>query len=98
MITMPAKIHRVSLSSMSFRSRDTITIDVVRLSSTAEKKNVNRLRIHINFTLLEVLMRSVMTLNPSCASTNSTMVMAPNRKKRMELMSSMWCNNRCSKK
>ena len=83
---------------MSFRSRDTITIEVVRLSRTAEKKNVKRLRIQISFTLLDVLMRSVMTLNPSCASTNSTMVMAPSRKKRMELMSSMWCNNRCSKK
>ena len=38
MTTMPAKSHRVCLSSISLRSKETITIDVVKLSSNAEKK------------------------------------------------------------
>ena len=40
MTTIPAKSQRVWRSSMSLRNNDTITIDVVRLSSKAEKKKV----------------------------------------------------------
>ena len=70
--TIPANNHLVSLSEISFLRSEIITIDVVRLSSTAEKKNVRMQIIHINFTLLFVLILSVITRNPSCASTNCT--------------------------
>ena len=74
---------------MSLRKRDTITIDVVKLSSNAEKKNVNTQTIQSILTLFLVWMRSVITRNPSCASINSTMVIAPIKKNRMLLISSM---------
>ena len=98
MTTTPAKTHRVSLSSTNFLNSETMTMEVVRLSKTAEKKNVRMLKIQINRTLLSVLIRSVITEKPSCASTSSTMVMAPNKKKRIDEMSSMWWRRRCSKK
>ena len=95
--TIPANSQRVCRSSISLRSSDTITIDVVKLSNKAEKKNVRTHTIQSIFTLLRVWIRSVMTRNPSWASTSSTMVIAPIKKKRMELISSMWCSKRCSK-
>ena len=65
MMTTPAKSHRVSLSSINFRSNETITIEVVKLSNTAEKKNVKTLKIQISRTFLVVLILSVMTEKPS---------------------------------
>ena len=90
MITMPANIHRVGLSSTSFFNSEIITMDVVKLSKMAEKKKVNQQMIHIKVTILLVLIRLVMTENPSCASTTSTMVIAPKRKKRMLEISLKW--------
>ena len=98
MMTAPAKSQRVGLSAMSFRSREIITMEVVRLSSAAEKKKVRVAMIHSRRPFFRVLIRSVMTANPLWASTNSTMVMAPRRKKRMLEISSMWWSRRCSKK
>ena len=46
MTTMPAKSQRVRRSSMSLRNSDTMTMDVVKLSSRAEKKNVKTHTIH----------------------------------------------------
>ena len=46
-IKTPAKSHNVSLSLISFGSNAAITIAVVRLSRTAEKKNVIILKIQI---------------------------------------------------
>ena len=89
MITIPAYSQRVSLSAMSFLKRETMTIDVVRLSKTAEKKKVSSAKIHIKMTLLLVLIRSVMTEKPSWASTNSTMVIAPKRKNKIDEISSI---------
>ena len=37
---MPAKSHLVCLSSINLRNRDTMTMEVVKLSNNAEKKNV----------------------------------------------------------
>ena len=42
-ITIPAKNFRWSASEMIFRSKETITIAVVRLSRTAERKKANNL-------------------------------------------------------
>ena len=95
--TMPAKSHLVCLSSINLRNKDTMTMEVVKLSNNAEKKNVKTQTIQSILTLLRVVIRSVMTLNPSCASTNSTMVIAPIKKNRIDAISSMWCSKRCSK-
>ncbi len=54
---------------------------VVRLSSMALRKNVTSPTSHINVDNLVVLMRVVMTSKPLCASTTSTIVIAPIRKK-----------------
>ena len=95
-ITIPAKIHLVSLSLISFLNKEIITIDVVRLSSTAEKKKVIMQIIQSSLTLLLVFILSVITLNPSLASTSSTIVMAPKRKNRILEISSMWWKSLCS--
>ena len=60
---------------------DTMTMVVVRLSKIALRKKVVKPTIHIRVERSVVLMREVMTSNPSCASTTSTIVMAPIRKK-----------------
>src|SRR6478735_3351069 len=80
---IPAKNKRMSLLGISFRTSESITIVVVRLSSTDDKKNVTQQMIHNNVLGFLVLIRSVMKRNPWCASTNSTMVMAPIRKNRI---------------
>ena len=54
MTTMPAKSQRVCRSSMSLRNSDTMTMDVVKLSSRAEKKKVKTHTIHSIFTLFRV--------------------------------------------
>ena len=60
---------------------ETMTMVVVRLSRIELRKKVTKPTIHINDESLVVLMREVMARKPSCASTTSTMVMAPIRKK-----------------
>ena len=62
-------------------------MEVVRLSNAAEKKKLRIQMIHISFTLFVVLILSVITENPSCASTSSTMVMAPIKKNRIDEIS-----------
>lgn len=64
-ISTPANIHKSCLFEISFLSNADITIAVVRLSSAADKKKVKMLNIQINFTLLVVLILSVITENPS---------------------------------
>ena len=54
---------------------------VVRLSRTALRKNVTIPTSHMSAGSRVVLIRDVMISNPLCASTTSTMVMAPIRKK-----------------
>jgi hypothetical protein len=49
---------------------------VVRLSSTALRKNVTKPTSHNSVVILVVIL-SVMTLKPSCASTTSTIVVLP---------------------
>ncbi len=77
---IPAKNHLSSLSSISFRSRATITMVVVRLSKTADIKNVTILIIHSSLLLSLVVILSVIIRKPLCLSIISTMVMAPNKK------------------
>ncbi len=83
---MPAKVNFNSLSWINLRMSDIITIDVVRLSNTAERKNVTQHIIHSSELTFFVLMRSVINRKPWCASTNSTIVMAPIRKNRIWAM------------
>ncbi len=46
--TIPAKNQRVSLSAMSLRNKLTMTMAVVRLSSTEDRKKVMKETIHSN--------------------------------------------------
>src|SRR5688572_4809689 len=48
MTIMPAKNKRMFLFGTSFRTRETMTIDVVRLSRMAERKKVTPQIIHNN--------------------------------------------------
>ena len=73
-----------------------MTIAVVRLSSTDDRKKVIKLTAHSKTTGLLVFKRLVITLKPSCASTTSTMVMAPNKKNRMPAISLTCSNNKGS--
>ena len=68
-------------------------MDVVRLSSRAEKKNDTKPRIQNNFTLLVVFILSVTTLNPPWMSIISTIVIAPIKKKRILDISDKISNN-----
>ena len=77
---MPAKNKRSSRLSSSFFISETITIAVVRLSKMALRKKVTKPTSHIKLDKRVVRMRSVMTAKPLCASTTSTMVIAPMRK------------------
>ncbi len=81
--TMPAKNKRIFLLGTSFRSRETITIEVVRLSNNADRKNVTQQTTHIRVFGFLVVIRSVINRNPWNASTSSTMVIAPKRKNKM---------------
>ena len=84
---MPANIQSSSLSFISFVSKADITIAVVRLSKTAEKKKVIVHKIHIKATFLLVVILSVIIENPSWASINSTIVIAPKRKNKISAIS-----------
>ena len=83
MMIIPAKIHLSFCPVTSLRTMETITIAVVRLSMNAERKNAMILRIQRSFRFLRTLILSVITSNPSCASINSTIVIAPSRKNSM---------------
>ena len=87
MTTIPAKNQRSRWSPISLRNSEIITMVVVRLSSTAERKKVMKPISHSSVTRLWVRMRSVITLKPSWASISSTMVMAPSRKNRISAIS-----------
>src|SRR5687768_18225719 len=56
---IPAKNRRVSLLGMSFRISETITMEVVRLSNTDDKKNVTQHMIHKRDFAFFVVIRSV---------------------------------------
>ena len=58
-ITKPNKSHLVFLSSMSLFNIDIITMVLVKLSSTADKKKVMTEISQINFVLWLVFIRSV---------------------------------------
>ena len=61
---MPAKNNRISLLGINLRISDTITMDVVRLSSTDERKKVTQHIIHKSDFALSVLIRSVIKRKP----------------------------------
>jgi hypothetical protein len=61
---IPPKNKRMSLFGTSFRISDTITMEVVRLSSNADKKKVTQQTTHSKVFGFFVLMRSVIILNP----------------------------------
>mmetsp|Transcript_13421 Transcript_13421/g.45372 ORF Transcript_13421/g.45372 Transcript_13421/m.45372 type:complete len:397 (+) Transcript_13421:81-1271(+) len=93
--TMEPKSLRSSGSGKSLRRSETMTMVVVRLSRMPDMTKEMPLRTHSRERLLLVVMRSVTTLKPSCASTTSTMDMAPSRKKitsdTSETLSESWC-------
>ena len=64
-----------------------ITIEVVKLSRTAEKKKEITHKIHINGTFLLVVILSVIIEKPWWLSTNSTIVIAAKRKNKISPMS-----------
>ena len=74
-----------------FCTKVTITIDVVRLSSIADKKKVIKQIIHNSFRLLVVVILWVTILKPLWVAISSTMVMAPSRKKIISAMLPKWC-------
>ena len=81
--TIPIKNILVCLSLINFLNKETITMVVVRLSRTAERKNVTMLIIQSNLRLSFVVILLVMTSKPSWASISSTIVIAPNRKNKI---------------
>ena len=83
MITIAPKLIRSSGSVVSRRSSDIMTIDVVRLSRTAERKNVRTVTVTRRRRRLVVRTSDVTRSKPSWASINSTIVIAPRRKKRI---------------
>mmetsp|Transcript_2130 Transcript_2130/g.7577 ORF Transcript_2130/g.7577 Transcript_2130/m.7577 type:complete len:399 (-) Transcript_2130:514-1710(-) len=92
--TAPSSLRR-SGSLTSLRSRETITMVDVRLSSTADKQKVRMPTNHTRVVMSSVSMASVMILKPWWASTTSTMVIAPKRKKMMPETSDT-CSASCS--
>ena len=78
---------RVCLDTTSFLSTMTITMDVVRLSSVADKKKVTIITLHSRACLLRVANFCLTKLKPPLLSTTSTMVIAPSRKKSISLVS-----------
>ena len=57
-----------------------MTIVVVKLSSTALRKNVTKPTSHIKVACFFVRISEVITSKPLCASITSTIVIAPIRK------------------
>lgn len=87
---------RSFLSEISFWHNDVITIAVVRLSSIADRKKVNKLTSTSSFGFDFVFITFVIILKPLCVSTTSTIVIAPNKKKSMEEISPRLCSNNLS--
>ncbi len=81
MTMMPAKNRRSAWCESSLRISETMTMVVVRLSSSALRKKVTKPTSHIRVDSCCVLIRLVITSKPLCASITSTMVIAPIRKK-----------------
>ena len=92
---IPAKNNLICLFGTSFLMRDTITMEVVRLSSMADNIKVTPQIIHSSFFGFLVLIRSVTTRKPWKASTSSTIVIAPNKKNKMAEISPR-CSASCS--
>mmetsp|Transcript_16028 Transcript_16028/g.35511 ORF Transcript_16028/g.35511 Transcript_16028/m.35511 type:complete len:201 (-) Transcript_16028:949-1551(-) len=90
MTIMAPKSFLSSTSGRSFFTSETITMVVVRLSRMPERKKDSRATIRIRPRLLSALMTSVMTLKPLCASTISTIVMAPRMKYTTSLTSEIF--------
>ena len=86
-ITILAKNQRSWRSPMSLRSSATITMEVVRLSKTADMKKARMEMTHSSFTLLVVEILSVIMRKPPSVSMSSTIVIAPIRKKRISAIS-----------
>ncbi len=80
MTMMPAKNSRSAWFASSLRISEIMTMVVVRLSSSALRKKVTKPTSHIRVESCCVLIRLVITSKPLCASTTSTMVIAPIRK------------------
>ena len=80
MITIEAYQMRSRWSLTSLRSIIIITMEVVRLSSTAERISVMKPIFHSSAPLLLDFSTLRTKLNPPYWSTTSTMVMAPMRK------------------
>src|SRR6185437_11338032 len=87
MITMPANHNLSSFPLNNFEHNEVITIAVVKLSRSADRKKVRKAIINKSFGLLVVVILDVRILKPPCESINSTMVIAPIRKNRIEDMS-----------
>ena len=64
MTIIPAKNNLICLLGISFRIKEIITIVVVRLSNTAERKKVTQQTIHKSFFGFLVLILSVINLKP----------------------------------
>ena len=90
MMTSEAYMMRSLWSLTSLRSIMIMTIDVVRLSSMAERKKVMNAMRHSNTFLLLVWRVSLTKLNPPFWSTSSTIVMAPMRKNSVVAVLPRW--------
>ena len=86
-ITIEAKMSLSFGSCISLRSTMIITIEVVRLSRMAERKNVINATRHSSLRFERVFIVSRTKLKPPLASTISTMVMAPMRKNSVSAVS-----------
>jgi len=81
MTIMPASISRSRCSPTRRRTRDTMTMATVMLASTADSAKVTAVMSTVSVASDRVFRREVITANPSCASTTSTTVITPIRKK-----------------
>ena len=69
-----------------------MTMEVVRLSRMADRKNVMNAMRHMSLRLERVFIVSRTKLKPPLESTISTMVMAPIRKNSVPAASPKWCS------
>src|SRR5688572_8891520 len=65
---IPTKNRRISLFGINFRTNETITMVVVRLSRTAERKKATQHTIHKRVLGFLVLIKLVINLKPSWLS------------------------------
>src|SRR5512133_175098 len=92
---IPAKNILSSLLSENFDRREIMTMVVVRLSRTAERKKMIIDIIHKSLCLLVKLITFVITSKPLCALISSTIVIAPRRKNRIPAFAPR-CSTSCS--